>query len=316
MQRKLVKAPVAIIVYNRPDHTSKLLNRLARFKFEHLIFIADGPRTLADRDRCAEVRKLVQVDWGCEVDYVFSEVNLGCKNRVVSGLDYVFEKYESAIILEDDCIPADSFFEFCELMLDQYRNDERILMACGTVLVEQPRNPFSYFYAQIPHIWGWASWRNRWERYTKDVRTYDDFYKLVNIGKAFPESFCWHLCERLKSIEQGYLDTWDAQMTYLAVSQNLLAIFPNQNLIKNIGFDQFGTHTTEISVLADLEIGEFDKTVKHPSIVVPLRKADIDRMQLEGFMGNGASRFFKIITKRNGINQVVTKILKKLSINK
>lgn len=316
MQLKLVETPVAVIVYNRPDHTRKLIEKLAKFKFKHLVFIADGPRTVADKERCSEVREMVKVDWGCEVDYVFSDINLGCKERVVSGLNYVFGKFESAIILEDDCVPADSFFEYCELMLDRYRFDDRILMACGTVLVEPKNNPFSYFFSNVPHIWGWASWSNRWKRYNKDVKEYRDLYELNRLAKTYPEPFCWNLTNLLEKIEAGKLDTWDAQMTYLAVSQNLLSIFPNKNLIKNIGFDMEATHTTDVSVLGNRRTSAFDISVKHPTVVVPLRATDLDRMLLEGFAGNVLVRIFKILKMKNGVLQLVTKSFKKIGIKK
>lgn len=310
----MVRIPVAVIVFNRPDHTNKLLKKLAKFKFKKLIFIADGPRNVEERVRCNEVRKLINIDWGCDVEYLISEENMGCKNRVVSGLDYVFEKHESAIILEDDCIPADTFFEFCEEVINQYRNDKRILMACGTVLVEPANNPFKYFFSQLPHIWGWASWRDRWKQYKKDVVDYNQFLKLNKQAKYYPVKFTEILCEKLKKVEKKQLDTWDAQMTYLAVSQNLLSVFPNQNLISNIGFGYEATHTTDPSVLSDIRVGTYDGKGKVPTIILPQRKTDEERMLVEGHAGMKIVRFVRIIFRKNGSKHVKVKLLKMLNL--
>lgn len=310
--KKIIETPVAIFAYNRPDHTGRLINILAEFKFKNLIFITDGPKNEFDDINCLSVLNLIKRDWGCQVDYVVSDINLGCKNRVVTGLNYVFQKFESAIILEDDCLPAESFFEFCESILKRYSDDSRILMACGTVLVEPEEYSPSYFFSQIPHIWGWATWRNRWQKYSKDVDNYNQFYDLNRISGVYPEPFAWSLCEKLQNIASGDLDTWDAQMTYLAVSQNLLSVFPKKNLIKNIGFDGFATHTKDPSVLGDLSLGSFDSNTKHPEIVMPLRRLDLDRMLLEGHAGRKWKRLIKVLSRKNGFFQIASKLNKKM----
>lgn len=308
---KVVNTPVAIFVYNRPEHTSKLIDVLMQFQFKHLIFIADGPKNKTDNENCLRVRRLVERDWGCQVDFFTSEINLGCKERVVTGLDIVFEAHESAIILEDDCLPAQSFFEFCELMLSVYKNDRRILMACGTVLVEPAENPYNHFYSQLPHIWGWATWRDRWQKYSKNITMYDQFYALNKLSGFYPEPFAWSLCDKLQKISSGELDTWDAQMTYLAVSQNLLSVFPNRNLIKNIGFDRAATHTQDPSVLGELSLGAFEDDGRKPELILPMRCLDLERMLIEGHAGRKWLRLAKVLSRKNGLMQILSKLLKR-----
>ena len=308
----MIKTPVAIIVYNRPDHTSRLIERIKHQQFSYLIFIADGPKNNADQENCAQVRELISRDWHCEVDYEFSQTNLGCQDRMVSGLDFIFQKFPSAIILEDDCLPADSFFEYCELALQRYEMDEQILMVCGTALVEPEQYEYSYFFSQIPHIWGWATWRNRWQKYSKDITNYQQFYELNKTGDSLPEPFLWKLCEDLRKIKNKELDTWDVQMTYLAVSQNLLSIFPSKNLISNIGFDDQGTHTKEISVLGNLQLRQFDDKVKHPPVVRPLANNDFERMLLEGHAGHPWKRLIKVLMRRRGFAQLFNRFSQKI----
>ena len=312
---KVIETPVAIFIYNRPEHTEKLINAISGFQFKNLIFIADGPKSIADQTNCSRARELVIKDWGCHVDYVMSDVNLGCRNRVVTGLDFVFKNYESAIILEDDCIPAPSFFNFCEIMLKRYEKKHQILMACGTVLVEPKDYEYSYFFSQIPHIWGWATWRDRWQKYPKWIGDHQKFYKLEKQKGSIPEPFLWSLCNNLKKIEAGDLDTWDFQMTYLGLSQELLSVFPNKNLISNIGFDEKATHTKRVSILSNMYSGKFDENIRHPPIVSALIENDMKRMLLEGYAGKKWHRLLKILMRKNGFLHVVDRVMQKIFIN-
>ena len=129
-----LQTPVALIVFNRPEPTRRVFAAVAAARPSHLLLIADGPR--ADRpgeaERCDMVRKIVSaVDWPCKVDTKFAAENMGCRRRVISGLDWVFSLVEDAIILEDDCIPDQTFFPFCSELLDRYREKSQIGFIAG-----------------------------------------------------------------------------------------------------------------------------------------------------------------------------------------
>ena len=125
-----MKTPVAFLIFNRPDTTAKVFEAIRQAKPPKLLVVADGPRSdnPSEAEKCQAAREIIeQVDWECEVLTNYSDVNLGCKTRVSSGLDWVFDNVEEAIILEDDCLPHPSFFPFCEKLLDNYRDDKRIM---------------------------------------------------------------------------------------------------------------------------------------------------------------------------------------------
>ena len=107
--------PVVIFVYNRKKETKILLNRLAKLKPKNIIIISDGPKNNKEDKKCDDVQKIVKnINWKCKKKYIRSSQNIGLKKRVTSGLNLVFSFYDRAIILEDDCIPNESFFLFCE----------------------------------------------------------------------------------------------------------------------------------------------------------------------------------------------------------
>ena len=126
--KKYFKIPVVVIIFNRPDKTKILYESLKYYKPSKLLIISDGPRNSFkdEKEKVAQSRKVFEkIDWECEVLFNISETNLGCRERIISGLNWVFNREEKAIILEDDCIPSEEFFTFMELMLSKYQANKK-----------------------------------------------------------------------------------------------------------------------------------------------------------------------------------------------
>ena len=266
--------PVALLIFNRPDTTQRVFGAIARAKPTKLLIVADGPR--ADRQGeatlCEQTRAIVQkIDWQCEVLTNFSSTNLGCKARVASGIDWIFEKCEEAIILEDDCLPDPTFFRFCQEMLHRYRDDDRISMVSGGNLqFGRVRGPASYYFSRYTHIWGWASWRRAWQHYDRDISLWPTFHDQGWLEATFSnpgEQQYWR--HSFQAVYDGQLDTWDCSWTFAALLRGMLQIVPNVNLISNIGFGPAATHTHEIGVHANLPTSPMLFPLVHPAFVLP-----------------------------------------------
>ena len=273
-----LSTPVAFIIFNRPDTTERVFEAIRQAKPLKLLVVADGPRT----DRPGEVEKCVatravidRVDWECEVITNYSDINLGCKRRVSSGIDWVFSLVEEAIILEDDCLPAASFFQFCQTLLEKYRHDDRIMHIDGTNLqFGQKRTPYSYYFSKYSGIWGWASWRRAWKNYDVNLKSWEEFkisQAIESVHTNPYEQKYWS--EILDRVYQGKIDTWDYQWNYACWSQGGLAVVPEVNLITNIGFRPDATHTHHDSHLAALPLSEISQ-LEHPRFVIAHREAD------------------------------------------
>lgn len=266
-----LKTPVAFIIFNRPDTTERVFEAIAKARPPKLLVVADGARVNRDGEAAnvAATRAIIdRVDWECEVLTNYSDVNLGCKCRVSSGLDWVFEQVGEAIILEDDCLPHPSFFRFCEEMLIRYRADQRISHINGNNLqFGAPLNNDSYYFSNFVHVWGWASWRDRWQNdYDVAMKTWP-YIRNEKLIENWTSSVA--LQKYLYTVyEQSYLgkvDTWDYQWSYAARLNGRLAVTPNVNLISNIGFGPNATHTMgENSVLANMEIKEVNFPLTYP----------------------------------------------------
>jgi hypothetical protein len=270
------ETPVVFIIFNRPDLTEKVFAKIREVKPNKLFVIADGARFPKEQEKCDHARKVIeQVDWNCEVITDFSDINLGCKKRVSSGLDWVFSQVEEAIVLEDDCLPTESFFYFCQELLSKYRYDERIMMISGNNYPNNHlKNNVSYFFSKYTLIWGWATWKRAWQYYDVELKNWNS-----EVLEKVVDARCINLLEkdfrklRFKQTFDGTINAWSPQWLYTCWSQNGLAILPKHNLVSNIGFRKDGTHTQENNRLANLPTQDIWQ-IKHPQFIYEDVKAD------------------------------------------
>jgi len=266
--------PVAFIIFNRPDTTARVFGEIARARPAKLLVIADGPRPdhPEDLEKCAATRAVVErVDWPCEVLTNFSAANLGCKMRPVSGLNWVFENVEEAIILEDDCLPHPTFFRFCEELLERYCDDERVAAIGGSnLLLEWPNDPESYHFSLLGGNWGWATWRRAWKYFDPEIKTWPHVLRAGIIEGLFPNpnhSAFWKNVMQLvydKRIETA----WDYQWLLACWLQSGWRIVPRVNLVSNIGFGPDATHHQDVSLsFANQPAAEISFPLNHPAFM-------------------------------------------------
>lgn len=272
--------PVALLVFNRPDTARRVFHEIRHVRPPKLLVVADGPREgkAGEAEKCRAVQAIIDtVDWPCEVLKNYSAVNLGCKRRMSSGIDWIFEQVEEAIILEDDCLPNPTFFQFCQELLERYRHDLRIAQISGcNFQFGLRRNSDSYYFSKYNHVWGWASWRNRWQGcYDVNMsawpRIRDEGWLLDMLGNN-DEADRWR--QLFDDVHQGKIDTWDYQWTFACWAQGRLTAIPNVNLIANIGFGAEATHTTSESKYANLPAECLRFPLTHPLCVVVNRIMD------------------------------------------
>lgn len=279
-QNAFEPVPVIFIVFNRPEVTMKTFARIRQARPSKLFIVADGPR--ADRsgeaekcEQCRAVEKMV--DWDCEVNTNFAESNMGCKNRVASGITWAFQHVEEAIILEDDCVPSMSFFRFCREMLDRYRDDRRVMVISGSNQDVCNEFPWSYCFCKKLQMWGWATWKRAWDLFDVDMKIWEECREnewLKNI--LTPEEY-FERTNELQTTYEGYCDTWDYQFMLSAFLHHGLDIIPKVNMIRNIGFGPDATHTTNELDKAYFYLDEeMEFPLTHPPVMLPFdRPRDI-----------------------------------------
>jgi hypothetical protein len=272
--------PVAFIIFNRPESTRQVFQSIRAVRPQQLLVIADAPRPTHPDDiaKCAATRAIIdEVDWDCQVFKNYAEVNLGCGLRVSSGLDWVFQQVETAIILEDDCLPDRTFFPYCTELLDRYQDNPRIVHISGNNFqFGKQRGEASYFYSHYAHMWGWATWRRAWQYYDYHLtnwpsrRSTDWLETLLDTPAAV--AYWRQIFDRMYNSE---IDTWDYQWNFACWEHDGLCIHPQVDLVSNIGFNAEGTHTIRQNQFANLPIGSLQFPLTYPPEVIRDRSADI-----------------------------------------
>jgi len=269
---------VALFIFNRPDLTARVFESIRAAKPRHLLVIADGPRRSHPEEErlCKEARAIASTpDWPCELVLNFSDENLGCKRRLSSGLDWVFQSFPEAIILEDDCVPSASFFRFCSELLDHYRNDTRIMHISGDNFQDgRKRGTSSYYFSKYPHTWGWATWKRAWAYYDVTMASWPAANRdnwLRSILDDPREADYWGGI--FENLHAGQINTWDYQWVYACWRQGGLSILPNENLVTNIGAGPDATHLKEGHSTINLPAHEL-RDCRHPDSIAVDRDAD------------------------------------------
>lgn len=303
--------PVLLLVFNRPDTTSLVFEAIRKVRPIKLYVAADGPRENwhGESRLCEETREIVKkVDWDCSVETLFRVKNLGCKIAVSSALGWFFANEEYGIVLEDDCLPSESFFEYCKELLIKYRFNERVMHIGGQHFLNNIETPQdSYYFTQYPHIWGWASWRRAWLKYDVDIQQMDKFnlQKLPNMFSSKKQRI--HLKKHLYLTRIGKLNTWDYQWTYSILNNGGVAISPTKNLVVNLGFTNQNTHLfLKDSKRENLEHENISFPLKHPkSYNIQL---NLDFLEYQNIYSKNCSRIRRII-RENGILNIIKYII-------
>lgn len=262
--------PILFLVFNRPEETRMVFSEIRRIRPKRLYLAADGPRMNQpnEPEKVALVREIASaVDWDCEVRTLFREQNMGCRDAVSSAITWFFGHEEEGIILEDDCLPSQSFFRFCEEALRKYRHDPSIMCVTGTNILPSKDLGSNHLFSKYPLMWGWATWARAWEKYDVQMNAWAHlnrakFLEELNLGGFWFRRKWTSLFHRTYN---GEIDTWDYQWIFCCWLNDGLTVAPAKNLIRNIGFSENATHTDSWHpILSNLDAAELQWPQDYP----------------------------------------------------
>jgi hypothetical protein len=301
------RSPVALNIHSRPDETARVLDAIRRARPGHLLVIGDGPRPeiAGEAERCRLTRQLIEtVDWDCAVETNYSEENLGPKERIETGLDWVFSRVEEAIVLEDDCLPDPTFFRFCDELLERYRFDERVMSIGGSNFqFDELASSDSYYFSRHSLIWGWATWRRAWQTNDPEMAAWPELRDSNWLSRFFSERHAavyW-----THALETTYRDgdTWDRPWQLSCWRRGGLHAIPNNNLTSNIGFREDAANTrpgTGDLLVGNLPTDPISFPLRHPAEV--RRQAEADRdLDAVMFGGTVSAMFDRLLMVRRGM---------------
>jgi hypothetical protein len=238
--------PVVLFLFNRVETLAQVVDVLVRVRPQLVIAIADGPRPgrPGEAARCAAARAIIdRLDATGPVIRHFSIPNLGCSPRITSGLDWVFEQFSEAIVLEDDVVPDPSFFPWCERMLERYRDQPDVMHVSGRNHLGRWTLPGDgHALLRRASAWGWATWRRAWQRDVTMPGSPGDLLRVAE-GAAVDPLVVDHLLMLQELAAVHRLSAWDTDWEIRKGLVGGLSVVPSVNMIANVGFGSEATHT-------------------------------------------------------------------------
>lgn len=289
-------APVALFVYNRPDHTRQTLEALAQNRLADattLYVFSDGPKagaSPADVERIIATRKLVcSRPWVRNIILVESEINRGLANSIVGGVSRVVEEHGRVIVLEDDIVTSPGFLEYMNQALDLYAHDEQVMHVSGYMYPLDLHAPGTAF-LRILSCWGWATWARAWKHYDPDVEGHLQRLDRPERIRKFNIEGHADFHRQLLDNHSGRIRSWAVRWYASWLARAGLTLFPTQSLVRNIGHDGTGIHCAEDS--------RFDTTFVDsiPVKRIPVRENLSLRWRINEFYRSGRTdRSFPVI---------------------
>ena len=257
-----MKTAVLLLTFNRLDYLKEVFAAVAKAKPPRLYIASDGPRPekVGEKEQIDKIRKylLSHIDWDCEVKTRFLKKNSGgCRYGVSGAVTWFFENEPEGIILEDDCVPDLSFFDYCENLLEKYRDDKRIWHIAGDAPIDINIKE-SYYFSRLMHCWGWASWADRWQYFSLDMSNYGK-KELKNFSEELEVQNFWGRI--LEKLQRGEIDSWAWPWTFNIVANRGLCINPAHCLVSNIG--EQGVHYSSKNSNLNKQVYSLTE-LKHP----------------------------------------------------
>lgn len=316
-EKKGLNTPVLFMIFSRPSTTRLVFEAIRQARPSRLYIAADGPRANkpGEAEKCRQSREIAtSVTWDCEVHTLFRDTNLGCGEAATSAINWFFEHETEGIILEDDCLPSQSFFHYCTELLEKYRDDTRVFEIAGTNF-EKPawrEQEYSYTFSSLASIWGWATWRRAWMHHDFRMRQYKEIsekqYLMQGYRSLYEREFFEYIFRYMYESERK--KTWDYQWQFACSINSGITIVPVRNLIKNIGFGEFATHTTDPeSTGHDLVLEAMDFPLVHPEFMMVNNQRDALNFNL---MHTSRASRIKSVLKQLIPKAVLEKMIKPL----
>jgi len=268
-----ITTPVALVIFKRTGTARRVLDAIRRAVPPELYVIGDGPRPEVDGEAEAvhETRELVEsaVDWDCELHTHYAEDNMGGPERIPSGIDWVFEHTDRAIILEDDFLPDVTFFRYCDELLERYAGTDEVMHIGGNNAGVPPDVDTSYFLSWLTRTSGWATWRDAWQQFDTDLTAWPDLRKRAVLEERFEtETMVEAHRDMFDALHHGDRNNWDSIWQYTILTNDGYTALPSRNLVRHIGYGPAAQHNTDKPYLMRLVLPDTSRLsfpLSHPS---------------------------------------------------
>lgn len=274
-----IDVAVLLVFFVRDDTFKKVFESVRHARPKKLLLWQDGPRDgrKDDLEGIKKCRKIAEsVDWDCEIHTHYNEKNLGCDPSTFLAFKWAFSIVDKCIILEDDQVPSQSYFQFCKELLDKYEFDERISHICGyNVFGDAEWCPNDYLFA-YSGSGAWASWRRVADSWEDKYEFLHDEYALNNLKYKYGKRSDIWIKNAVRHEKTGK-EFWESIIGMGCAINSRYAIIPKYNLVQNLGISDNATHSSvnDLNLIGKEEQKiymrkgkEIALPLKHPSYVI------------------------------------------------
>jgi hypoxanthine phosphoribosyltransferase len=241
-----ILAPIALFVYNRPQHTERTLQFLQQNELaaqSHLYIFSDGAKTDLDEEKVTAVRKIIKKAGGFKsVKVIESKVNAGLANAVIAGVTQLIAEYDQVIVFEDDLITSPHTLSYFNNALNHYREEEKVMHIGAYMYPLKTDNLPQTFFYRAATSWGWATWGRAWKNFEPNI---DILLKQFDKKKraAFSIDHKMNFWKQMQEFKKGKNNSWAIRWYASIFLKEGITLNPSQSLVNNIGHDGTGVHS-------------------------------------------------------------------------
>lgn len=296
--------PILLIAFSRADTALAVINSVRMIKPSNLYIACDGPRVeiAGEAELCRATRDAIEasIDWPCKVHRLYQKENLGCRKGPVEAINWFFSQVEEGIILEDDVVPSEDFYFFCQDLLVRYRFDNRVGAIGGSYLSHaESIHSADYVFSKFVQAWGWASWRRAWINFDANMSSWPQAKHMGLLKDIGGVDFARYLGTCFDKAAGNNNSIWDYIWMFSSIKEGYLCCHPTKQLVSNIGFDERATHTIGgVSPLRPIEVMSFP--LRHPKFFLADKRYDDEIL------------YDHLGARRGGVFGLIKKILKRV----
>jgi len=244
----IIPAPILLFTYLKLDTLKLTIEslKLNSLSIESdLIIYHDGLNNDNYKQQHNNVKSYLKSISGFKsIKIIESNYNKGLATSIINGVSEQFNKYEQLIILEDDLILSKNFLSFINQGLEFYKNNDQILSICGYSSVIKINYFIDVYFTKRSSSWGWATWKDRWDKVDWSFRSYDHFIRDRTQKKSF-NNMGSDLTSMLIKQKSGLIDSWAIRFTYHQFRNNLFSVHPIISKVKNVGNNNLFAENTK-----------------------------------------------------------------------
>lgn len=241
----LGQAPIALFVYNRPQHTRLTIEALRSndLAMESDLFIfSDAPKKPDALSDVLEVRAYLKTITGFRsVTIVERPFNFGLAESIIDGVTGICDRYGRIIVLEDDLVTSRYFLKYMNDALLHYKADDKVASIHGYIYPVEGSLPETFF-LRGADCWGWATWKRGWDIFEPDAQKLYDALQAGGEVRTFDFEGNYSYATMLQQQIDHKVNSWAIRWYASAFLANKLTLYPGISLVQNIGNDNSGTH--------------------------------------------------------------------------